>query len=443
MTGRADDRRPGMVRYANPACHKMKLHFPMRRSCISLLSWLIAFGPAVLAGDDAKPGGAAARPPVVLTPEAIELHRSALLWDGHNDLPWAIREQADPEFARIDIAQPQAELHTDIPRLRKGNVGAQFWSAYVPAETGPRGEALRTTLEQIELIHRMVKRYPDAFEMAATADDVERIHRAGKIASLIGIEGGHSIENSLANLKRLYDLGARYMTLTHTDSLDWADSGTDEAKSGGLSEFGEDVVREMNRLGMLVDLSHVSVDTMKDALRITTAPIIFSHSSANGVAAHPRNVPDDVLKLTAENGGLVMVNFYSGFVVPESAKTSVEMFGQLRELRGKFPNVEDFRKAWAEQRDKYQLAPGTIHDLVDHIDHIVKVAGVDHVGLGSDFDGVGMLPAQLEDVATYPYVTQELLNRGYAAADIRKILGGNMLRVLRAAERSAEAHSQE
>jgi membrane dipeptidase len=250
----------------------------------------------------------------------------------------------------------------------------------------------------------MVQRYPDVFEFASTADDVERIVNEGRIASMMGVEGGHSIEGSLDNLARLYDEGCRYMTLTHSRSLAWADSATDEPKNNGLSDFGEDVVREMNRLGMLVDLSHVSPDVMRQAIKLSEAPVIFSHSSARAINEHPRNVPDDVLQLTHDHGGVVMVNFYSGFIAPTA------------------------------QIKQDAKARGTIHDVVDHIEHIIRVAGVDHVGIGSDYDGVPRLPEQLEDVSTYPRITQELLNRGYDKVAIHKILGGNVMRVLRAAE---------
>ncbi|MBC8354009.1 MAG: membrane dipeptidase [Planctomycetes bacterium] len=371
---------------------------------------------------------------VELTAAASDVHKSGFVFDGHNDLPWAIRTNASSSFAKMDISEPQPKLHTDIARLRQGNLGAQFWSVYVPAETAKRGNALLQTLEQIELVHAMMERYPDTFEFARTVDDIERIQSSGKIASLIGVEGGHSIENSLGTLRRLHKLGAAYMTLTHSDTLAWADSATDDPKHGGLSAFGEEVVREMNRLGMLVDLSHVSPDTMKDALRVSKAPIIFSHSSARSVADHPRNVPDDVLLLTKDNGGVVMVNFFSGFVEPESARRMAEMFAASRQLREQYPEEADYQKARAAWRLKNPILPGTIHDVVDHIDHIVRVAGVDHVGIGSDYDGVSSLPKQLEDVSTYPLITQALLTRGYTAEEIHKIMSGNILRAMREAE---------
>lgn len=348
------------------------------------------------------------RPPVKLTEAGRQIHQAGMLFDGHNDLPWAIRESGKASFDAIDISQPQPTLHTDIERLRRGGVKAQFWSVYVPADTDKKGTALLETIQQIDLVHRMVTRYADVFEMASTSEDVQRIVKAGRIASLLGIEGGYSIESSLDNIQRLHGMGCRYMTLTHSKSLAWADSATDEPRCGGLSEFGEQVVQEMNRVGMLVDLSHVSPECMHRTLDVTRAPVMFSHSSARALNSHPRNVPDDVLKRIPQNGGIVMVNFFSRFVIP-----TVEL-------------------------EKDDTQRGSIHDVVDHIQHIIKVAGIDHVGIGSDFDGVPRLPTQLEDVSTYPLITQELLNRGHSAADIHKLLGGNMLRVLQQAEAVAD-----
>jgi membrane dipeptidase len=367
------------------------------------------------------------RKPIVLTEKALKLHRECLVIDGHNDLPWAMKTKAGSSFDRADIAKPQPQFHTNIPRLRQGGAGAQFWSVYVPAETSKKCQALHSVLEQINLVHRMVRRYPETFEIARTVDDIERIHKDEKIASLIGVEGGHAIENSLGVLRILHSLGARYMTLTHSDTLDWADSATDTQKHKGLTTFGEDVVRTMNEIGMLVDISHVSVETMKDALRVSKAPVIASHSSAYAVAQHSRNVPDDVLKRVKINGGVIMVNFYSGFVVPESARRMAKMFDVRRELREKYPNDTELNKELNRWRKRNPIQPETIHDVIDHIYQIVKVAGVDHVGLGSDFDGVSMLPRQLHDVSTYPYITQALLDRGYTAGQIKKIMGGNLI----------------
>lgn len=373
------------------------------------------------------------RPDVVLSDDALQIHSKALVVDGHNDLPWELRAQGSLTFQRIDLAKPQATLHTDIPRLRQGGVGAQFWSVYVPASTAYDGTALIATLEQIDMVYAMIDHYPETFELALNCDDIERIHAAGKIASLIGIEGGHSIEDSINVLRQLYRMGARYMTLTHSDTTAWADSATDEPQHDGLTPFGEDVVREMNRLGMLVDLSHVSPDTMKDALRVSQAPVIFSHSSAGAIAKHPRNVPDDVLKLVADNGGVVMVNFYSGYVVPEAAECSVQRMEHEEKLKQSLDDIQ-MRTAMKAWDLKHPLKRGTIHDLIDHIDHIVQVAGIDHVGLGSDFDGVSVLPKQLDDVSTYPLITQALLDRGYPEDKIQKILGGNLMRAMRQTE---------
>jgi membrane dipeptidase len=386
------------------------------------------------------PSSPKSRDPVKLTDEALRIHREALLIDGHNDLPWQFREKRDLSFRKIDLRKSQKELklHTDIPRLIQGGVGAQFWSAYVPANTGKKGTAVRMTLEQIDVIKRMVAAYPDTFEMAYSADDIVRIRKKGKIASLIGVEGGHSIDNSLGVLRMLHELGVRYMTLTHSETLDWADSATDEAKHHGLTAFGEQVVQEMNRLGMLVDISHVSAETMRHALRVTRAPLIASHSSAYALADHPRNVPDDVLRLVKKNGGVVMVNFYSGFIVPEGVRLRRNMSQVARDLQKKYPDEREFQAALRQWRKENPIPSGSVHTVVDHIEHIIRVAGVEHVGLGSDFDGIGMTPKQLEDVSCYPYITQELLNRGHKKEDILKILGGNALRVFRQAEQVAK-----
>jgi membrane dipeptidase len=382
------------------------------------------------------------RAAVVVGEEALKIHRSGLLVDGHNDVPWSVRTKGDSSFDVIDLLKPQPDMHTDIERLRLGGVGAQFWSAYVSAETIRTGGALRQTLEQISLIYDMVDRYPDVFELALTADDIERIHRQGKIASLIGLEGGHSIENSLGSLRMLFKLGARYMTLTHSRSLDWADSATDKLVSNGLNSFGVEVVKEMNKLGMLVDISHVAPETMRAVLRLSKAPVIASHSSAYTVAPHPRNVPDDVLDALRANGGVVMINFYSAYLVPEAAAISKDEYAYYRQIEATVTDEDERRRlidAWEEQ---HPMPRGTIHHVVDHIDHIVKVAGIDHVGLGSDFDGVPQVPEQLDDVSCYPLITQELLNRGYAPTDIHKILGQNVIRAMRQAEKVARAWNQ-
>ncbi|MFO0906337.1 MAG: dipeptidase [Pirellulales bacterium] len=382
---------------------------------------------------------AADKPVIRVSDEARRIHAESFVFDGHNDLPWTMRTEAGSSFDKADIAGPVPQFHTDLPRLRKGGVGAVFWSVYVPAETSKEGKALLQTMEQIELVKAMVARYPDDFALATTADEVVAARQSGKIASLIGMEGGHCIEDSLENLRRLHAMGARYMTLTHSDTLGWADAATDEPKHAGLTPFGEEVVREMNRLGMLVDLSHVSPETMRDALRVSKAPVIFSHSSAYAVAAHPRNVPDDILKLTAENDGVVMVNFFSGFIHPESAKRRANMFQVNRELRAKHPTEQEFKIAKKRWEAEHPIEPGSVYDVVDHIEHIIRVAGIDHVGLGSDYDGIMMVPKQLEDVSTFPVITQELLNRGYKAEQIHKLMSGNIMRVLRKAQAVAES----
>ncbi len=366
-------------------------------------------------------------PPV--SERARQVHASGMLFDGHNDLPWRLRTDGDFGLTKFDLSQRLDSGQTDIPRLREGGVKAQFWSVYIPSE---HPNPARTVIEQIDLVRRMVERYPAVFEMAYTADDVERITRNGKIASLIGIEGGVAIENSLAMLRAFYALGARYMTLTHNSTLDWADAANDEHKHDGLTPFGEKVVKEMNRLGMLIDISHVSPATMADALRVSQAPLIASHSSAYAICPSPRNVPDDILKEVKKNGGVIMVNFFSGFVVPESGKK----MRQVRdEMRAKYPDRAAREKAMDEwyKSEGSKLARGTYRDVVDHIDHLVKVAGIDHVGIGSDFDGITMWPVGLDDVSSYPRLTEELLRRNYTEADIHKILGGNVLRVLRQA----------
>ncbi len=378
--------------------------------------------------------------PWKVSEEAMEIHRSAFVWDGHNDLPWAVREKSARRFEEIDIRKPQSDLHTDIDRLRLGNVGAQFWSVFVPVDTIEAGTAFQTTVEQIELVKQMVAKYPDVFELALSTEDVDRARKQGKIASLIGMEGGHSIENSMQKLRMLHEMGARYMTLTHSDTLDWADAATDTAKSEGLSSFGEEVVLEMNRLGMLVDLSHVSPQTMDDALRITKAPVIFSHSSARAIADHPRNVPDEILKKLPANGGVVMINFFSGFVVPESAKVMSEMFHVRRELKKQFRGDEEaVDREFKRWQTAHPYPRGTAEVVVDHIDRVVQMAGIDHVGLGSDYDGIAMTPEGIEDVSTYPVLTEIMLRRGYSKEDIHKVLSGNIYRALKKAEEVSRA----
>jgi membrane dipeptidase len=380
----------------------------------------------------AAPAVARCAEPAEVSERARRVHSSGLLFDGHNDLPWRLRTDGDVSFTRLDISRRLMDGQTDLPRLRAGGVKAQFWSVYIPSE---HPNPARTVTEQVDLVQRMVERYPDDLELAGSADDVERIVRAGKIASLIGIEGGVAIENDLAQLRAFYRLGARYMTLTHNTSLDWADAAFDVPRNEGLSPFGERVVREMNRLGMLVDISHVSPDTMADVLRVSQAPVIASHSAAYAVAPSARNVPDAILSQVAKNGGVVMVNFYSGFVVAEAARAQADA---RRSLQAEHPEPREFARAYAAWSRQYKMPRGTIADVADHIDHIVKMAGIDHAGIGSDFDGITSWPVGLEDVSCYPRLTEELLRRGHTETDVHKILGRNVLRALREAGIVAE-----
>ena len=369
---------------------------------------------------------------------ARALHAQAILIDGHNDYPWALREHGPArDLDTLDIRKPQPSIMTDIPRLKAGGVGGQFWSVYVPVEL--QGQAAVTaTLEQIDIVHRMILKYPDTFELALTAGDVERIHGKGKIASLIGMEGGHSIDNSLANLRMFHRLGARYMTLTHTSNTPWADSATDAAKFNGLSPFGEEVVREMNWLGMLVDLSHVSPDTMEDAIRVSQAPVIFSHSDARALNDHPRNVPDGILQMLPKNGGVIMVTFVPGFVSPNVNAWSKLQTAEQDRLKATNPSDPAAVKAGVDRWTAANPAPrASIPEVADHVDHIRKVAGIDHIGIGSDFDGITQKVQDLDDVSKYPLLTAELMKRGYTDADLRKILGQNILRVMREAEKVA------
>jgi len=355
------------------------------------------------------------------------------LVDGHNDLPTIMREKVAYDFDELDIAQPAPEIHTDIPRLRAGHVGAQFWSVFVPGSL--QGDhAVSATLEQIDAVTTMVARYADTFALARTADEVEEVFASGKIASLMGMEGGHSIDCSLGTLRMMYALGVRYLTLTHNTNVPWADSATDQPQVGGLSPFGEEVVREMNRLGMLVDLSHVSADTMRAALRVSEAPVIFSHSSARAVCDVPRNVPDDVLAALPDNGGVCMVTFVPGFVSRACARWRAEAAEAARQ-DGVDPRdltaFARFARAWEEDHPRPQA---TVEDVVAHVEHVRRVAGVDHIGIGGDYDGTDATPVGLEDVSGYPRLFAALLDRGWSEADLVKLAGGNVLRVMRDAE---------
>ncbi|HEX6943347.1 MAG TPA: dipeptidase [Gemmatimonadaceae bacterium] len=362
------------------------------------------------------------------------------LVDGHNDLPWYIRndfKQAPLDVEAYDLRRPTSG-NTDLARLQRGMVGGQFWSVYVPGDYRDSGFA-RIQLEQIDIIRRVIAKYPDVLQPAFTAQDIWTAHAAGRVGSLIGMEGGHVIENSLGALRAYYDLGARYMTLTHNVTLDWADAAVDSAKHGGLTRFGEEVVREMNRLGMLVDLSHVSPATMSDALNVSASPVIFSHSSARALTDVPRNVPDSILARLKSNGGVVMVTFVPGFVSQKIADRNRVRAAQLADAERRSPGDTAAVNRAMAQWDAANPAPkATLADVANHIEHVRRVAGVDHVGIGSDFDGTdNQLPAGLEDVSTFPALLAELSRRGWSEEDLRKVAGENALRVMTVAERVA------
>lgn len=364
---------------------------------------------------------------------ARRIHDDLPVVDGHNDLPWEIRVKAGGSLAKADPRRPLDGYHTDFPRMLAGGVGVQFWSVFVPAwSDGP----LAATHRQIDLVEELTALAPETTALAATADEARAIRDGGRIAGLIGAEGGHCIENSLEALEGLHQRGVRYLTLTHADTTDWADSATDEPRHGGLADFGLRVISEMNRLGMLVDISHVAEDTMRQATEASRAPVIASHSSAFALAAHPRNVPDDVIEMVAAGGGVVMVTFVPAFIVAGTARIAMGMFEERRRLRAQFaPEDEAGYAAAARNRFGSSVIDlGTVGDVARHIEHIARVGGVDHVGIGGDFDGMEATPQGLEDVSCYPAITAELLSRGWAEPDIRKILGENALRVLAEAE---------
>ncbi|MFB7425962.1 dipeptidase [Streptomyces hydrogenans] len=367
--------------------------------------------------------------------EARALLAEAPVVDGHNDLPWALRQQCGYDLDLLDIAGDRsAFLHTDLARLRAGGVGAQFWSVYVPGALAG-DHAVSATLEQIDAVDRLVERYAADLAPARTADDVRKARAEGRIASLKGAEGGHSIDNSLATLRAFHALGVRYMTLTHNENNDWADSATDEPRHGGLTAFGRAVVREMNRCGMLVDLSHVAATTMRDALDASTAPVVFSHSSARAVCDHPRNIPDDVLERLPANGGVAMATFVPKFILPAAVEWTLRADENLR-AHGRHhldttPEAKALHAAF-EARDPRPVA--TAATVADHLDHMREAAGVDHIGIGGDYDGTAFTPAGLDDVAGYPNLIAELLDRGWSRADLTKLTWSNALRVLGDAE---------
>ncbi len=386
-----------------------------------------------------------ATPAFAQSPEAVAeavLAKTPII-DGHNDTPEQLRAIYGNDFSKFDLAnlppEAVAKTHTDIPKLRKGHVGAQFWSVWIPAAL-PKHEAVTQTVEQIDTVERMVARNPETFAMVRSVAELEAAMKRGKIASLIGMEGGHSIANSLPILRQMYRAGARYMTITHSLTTDWADSATDAPKHDGLSPFGVEVIREMNRLGMIVDLSHVSEAAMMDALDATKAPVIFSHSSARAVNGHPRNVPDPVLKRLPANGGVVMVTFVPTFVSPERRVWETERAAVLARAKVVHlgnPKAEEAMVAdWIAANAKPRA---TLSQVADHIDHIRKIAGIDHIGIGGDYGGVDELPDGLGDVSTYPALFAELVRRGYSAADLAKIAQGNLLRAFRGTEATARS----
>lgn len=405
----------------------------IRTVLLSTVAAVLAAGP-VLAQD--AEGEARARRILERTP----------LIDGHNDLPWALRQSYRSDPYGVDLTtdlDAATALHTDIPRLRAGGVGGQFWSVYVPASLTPSDAAV-ATWEQIDVVRRMVAAHPETFELATTADDVARIHRRGRIASLMGIEGGYSIDDSLGLLREFHEAGVRYMTLTHSKTTTWADSATDAPKWGGLSPFGEQVVKEMNRLGMMVDLSHVSEETMLDAMRVSEAPVIFSHSSARAVTGHARNVPDSVLRLMPEDGGVVMVTFVPGFINEAVRDWNAARAAEEARLKSMNPgDPQAVTRGLAAWTDGHAVPRASIVDVVAHIQHVRDVAGIDHVGLGGDFDGVDALPDGVEGVDAYPRILAALMANGWTDADIRKLAGENTLRVMRAVEAVAASKAAE
>lgn len=380
---------------------------------------------------------ATAQAPDAALEHARTLLRSTPLIDGHNDLPWEIRTARDAprDVAAYDLRK-RTPGHTDLERMKQGQIGAQFWSIYVDGEMKDSGYA-RVQLEEFDIARRMIARYPDRLALALTADDIEREAGRGRVASLLGMEGGHVIENSLGALRTYYALGGRYMTLTHNVTTDWADAALDTARHGGLTAFGREVVHEMNRLGMLVDLAHVSPGTMSDALDATEAPVIFSHSGARALVDHPRNVPDSILARLPRNGGVVMVTFVPQFVSNEFMAWEQQADSVWKQLKASVPDSAERRKQHDAWEAAHPAPSATLAQVADHIEHVRKVAGVDHVGIGSDFDGIEHVPVGLEDVSRFPHLFAELIRRGWSDADLKKLAGRNLLRAMHQAEATA------
>ena len=426
----------------------VKLSSSLWRSCalLALLAPPLAAEPPQDTTAPAAASERASEPDIAQhRARALRLLRETPLIDGHNDLPWQLRRRAKNQLSELnlggDTARFDPPMHTDLTRLKEGRVGGQFWSVFVPASLTPP-QAVQATLEQIDVVKRMIKRYPGRLGLALTARDVVRLHKRGKVASLIGMEGGHSIGHSLAVLRQMYALGARYMTITHSKTSPWADSATDAPKHDGLNEFGEAVIREMNRLGMIIDLSHVSTETMRDTLRISAAPVLFSHSGAAGVCPHPRNVPSDILDALKQNDGVVMVIFLTSYVKCERAAWWASLSGERARLSSLYPGrpeaVEEGVKSWRAAHPEPRV---DIDDVIKHIDYIRDRIGAAHIGLGGDFDGMGPGPIGLEDVSKYPDLVARLLARGYSEEEVRGIMGENVLRVMRGVEATAKRSS--
>ena len=390
-----------------------------------ILALVLGMVPVVDAADDAA------------LRHARELLKQHILIDGHNDLPWAVRlaKAAPRDVVAYDLRRPTPG-DTDLARIVAGGLGGQFWSVYIPGEDKAAGYA-KEQLEQIDIARRIIARYPERLAFAATADEVEAVFKGGRVASLLGIEGGHAIENSLGALRAYYDLGVRYMTLTHNVTLDWADAANDEPRHGGLTRFGEEVVHEMNRLGMLVDLSHTAPATMEAALRVSEAPVIFSHSSARALCDVPRNVPDAVLARLPSNGGVVMVTFVAGFVSPEVAAVTRPMFAEYEKRVKGVTDQGQRDRIMKELQATVTIPKVTIGQVADHIEHVRRLAGVDSVGIGGDYDGNTDWPVGLEDVSKYPELFAELIRRGWSDPDLAKLAGQNVLRAMRQAEATA------
>lgn len=375
--------------------------------------------------------------PLTITPQALQLHQESLVFDGHNNLLRALLKRGPNALANVDLRRHQAGLHTDFPRLRQGGVGAEYFAIYISGESVKKGTAVRETLDQIDSLKNLLARYPDLWSLATSTEDIRRLRAEGKTAGIIALENGAVVDGSLAMLRQYHELGVRCLAVTHDDTHQWADAALDRPQHGGLSNFGQTVIAEANRLGIVLDLAHASVDTLRDTLEISRAPVVVSHSGAAHLAPHARNLSDDLLREIARHGGVVHVNFFPAFLTSELVAAYARRSEQANAMRKKYKNEQEFLAGIQTWLQDNPLPATSVSDVVDHIDHIAKVAGIDHVGLGSNFDGIVSVPADLHDVSCFPRITQELLNRGYKPEQIRKILGENTLRVFQQVERSA------